>query len=394
MKLSGSLTSLAPTWVVIPTYWGMADAGIYDHPTPLEGMSTLPLLLDSLIQQDSPPDFTVLILVSTTAPEYAHEATMWVRQIIAPYTKKLNLYVADITAAQFLNQELLSHDLELGIESMQGYAAVRNLQLLIPAIMDAETIIAVDDDEVLPEIYLRQATKWIGKNHLGQKITGIAGPYLNDEGSPYIAEVENVSNILIDKSVFMNETMRWLMTHPDELVKTPMALGGNMIFHRELFTQVGFDPAITRGEDIDYLLNARIAGHSFYFDSKLTIIHRPPRHFEAPEYAKMQQDIIRFMYEREKLYLYDLSPNEFLPYPGRLLNDDFIPAALEALQAVTTPEMLSKFASPEEFILAAQTHTKEYASQYATFSIRWVKAIKLLQSQRIKDELLRFRLIR
>ena len=388
MKSSGYPISSTPIWIVIPTFWGDADAGIYDHPTPLDETGTLAFLLDSLLQQDSPPDFAALILISTTAPKYAREATTRVRQIITPYTKKLNLHVADIETAQFLNQELQSHGLNLGIESMSGYAAVRNLQLLIPAMMGAEIIVAVDDDEVLPKNYLEQATKWLGRDYEGEKITGVAGPYLNEDGSPYISEAEILSNILVDKSVFMNETMRQLMTHPNKLAKTPMALGGNMIFHRELFTRVGFDPAITRGEDIDYLINTRIAKHSFFFGPKLTITHLPPRHFEAPQYAKMRQDVIRFIYEREKLRLHNLASDEFLPYPGRLLNDDFIPAALDALHAVATPEMMSKFGSPEEIILAAQAYAKEYASQYATFSTHWEKAIKALKSQKIKDELI------
>jgi len=377
MKSFGSPTRI---WIVIPTYWGDADSGIYDHPTPLDEGGTLAFLLESLCKQDSVSSFSALILVSTTKSEYASQATARVRQIIASYTQKLNLYIADIKTAQFLDQELQSHGCDLQIASMQGYAAVRNLQLLIPATMGAEIIIAIDDDEVLPPNYLTQAAKWIG-----EKYTGIAGPYLNEEGSPYISEAKKVSNILVDKSVFMNETMRQLMAHPDKLKKTPMALGGNMIFHRELFTQVGFDPAITRGEDIDYLINARIAGQSFHFDPKMTITHLPPRHFEAPQYAKMRQDVIRFIYEREKLRLHNLSPDEFLPYPGHLLNDGFIPAALEALHAVATPEMVSKFGTPEEIITLAKVHAKKYVLEYETFSAYWRKAIKVLDPSKLNQ---------
>jgi len=379
MKSFGSPTRI---WIVIPTYWGDADAGIYDHPTPLDEEGTLALLLESLCEQDSVSSFSALILVSATKAEYASQATARVRQIIAPYTQKNNLHIADLKTAQFLDQELQSHGLDLRIASMRGYAAARNLQLLIPATMGAEIIIAIDDDEIIPKNYLTQAAKWIG-----EKYAGIAGPYLNEEGSPYIAEAEKVRNILVDKSVFMNETMRNLMTHPDKLKKTPMALGGNMIFQRELFTQVGFDPAITRGEDIDYLINARIAGQSFYFDPKLTITHLPPRHFEAPQYAKMRQDVIRFIYEKEKLRLHNLSPDEFLSYPGHLLDDDFIPAALEALRAVATPEMIAKFGAPEEIIASAQDYAKKYALEYEAFSTDWQKAIRVLGTQETRDKL-------
>lgn len=387
MNPSGSPVKSPPIWIVIPTYWGDAGTGIYDHPTPLEGKSTLLFLLESLLQQNPPFDFSTLILVSTTAPEYSDLATERVRQIISPYTEKLNLFLANQETAQCLDQELQSHNLDLGIRSMRGYAAVRNLQLLLPATMGAEIIIAIDDDETLPNNYLEQARKWIRRDYEGVKITGIAGPYLNKDGSAYIDEAKKVRNILIDKSVYMNETMRQLMTDPNEVKKTPMALGGNMIFHRDLFTQVGFDPAITRGEDTDYLINARMVGHIFYFDPKLTITHLPPRYFEAPQYAKMRQDVIRFIYEREKLRLYHLSASEFLPYPGILLEDDFIPAALDALHVVATPEMISKFGSPEEIIYFGQSHAKDFAPKYANFLKQWKRAIKVLKTQAIKDKL-------
>ncbi len=156
-----------------------------------------------------------------------------------------------------------------------------------------------------------------------------------------------------------------------------MALGGNMIFHKELFSQVGFDPAITRGEDIDYLINARIAGHPFFFNPRLSITHLPPRHFESSQYAKMRQDVIRFIYEKEKLRLNNLSPDEFAPYPGQLLSDDFIPAALEALHINASQEAISQFGSPEEIIAFAQAYAKERAPKYAVFAEQWVKASKV-----------------
>lgn len=368
----------APLWIVVPTYWGTADTGIYDHPTPLDGKSTLPRLLDSLLQQNFTTKFQTLILVSTTSPGHEPKATERVRSLLDPYTEKLNVYLADAETSRSIDQHLASHSLDLDIASMRGYAAMRNMQLLVPAALGAETIIAVDDDEVLPENYLQQATKWIGKIDGGQRITGIAGPYLDETGSPYIPEAEKVSNILVHKSYFMNQTMHQLMTQPDKLVRTPMALGGNMVFHRELFTQVGFDPAITRGEDIDYLINARILGHTFYFDPKLSITHLPPRRFESTQYAKMRQDVIRFIYEKEKLRLNNLSSDEFVPYPGKLLSDDFVPAALEALHTIATQKATSQFGSPEEIIRIAQEHSKEHAPKYVAFAEQWVKAIRVL----------------
>jgi len=134
-------------------------------------------------------------------------------------------------------------------------------------------------------------------------------------------------------------------------------------------------PAITRGEDIDYLINARIAKQFFHFDPKLNITHLPPRQFESPQYAKMRQDVIRFIYEQEKLRLHNLSPDEFLPYPGALLGDDFIHAALEALQRSATQAMIEKFGAPEDIIKFSQNYAKKYAPKYTQFSQNWRRAM-------------------
>ncbi len=48
-----------------------------------------------------------------------------------------------------------------------------------------------------------------------------------------------------------------------------------MILHRELFECVPFDPLVTRGEDVDYLINSRIFGFSFFLDNTLSVKHLP-----------------------------------------------------------------------------------------------------------------------
>lgn len=409
MKFSGFPDMMAPLWVVVPTYWGNAAEGIYDHPTPLGGESTLPLLLDSLVRQDYSYEFTVLILLSTTSPALEGKAVLCLRKLLAPYATKLNLLLADATAARHLSQTLNAHHLDLGVASMRGYAAVRNMQLLVPMTLGAQVIAAVDDDEVLPADYLSQAMKWIGRQQDGMRITGIGGPYLDASGSPFMAEAAEVCNILTDKSIFMNATLRQAMGNSlslraernnllplegdsremtDVLKVTPMAFGGNMVFHRELFTQVGFDPAITRGEDIDYVINARIAGQVFHFDSYLKITHLPPRYFEAPEYAKMRLDVTRFVYEREKIRHFGLPAQEFMPYPGVLLGEDFDRAALDALHDCATPEMISQFGSPVDVLQEAHAHARRAVLEYRAFANQWREAEAALDRHEVRESLL------
>jgi hypothetical protein len=388
MKFSGCPDTSAKIWFVIPTYWGNAGEGIYDHPTPLGGESTLPRLLDSIVAQEITSEFIVLILLSTTSPELEGEAAVCVRELLSPYADKLSLLLADAATARYMSKKIDAHGPVLGIASMRGYAAVRNMQLLVPMALGAEVIIAVDDDEVLPVDYLQQAMKWIGGVQNGRRITGIGGPYLDASGNAYMTEPEEVRNILVDKSVFMNAALRQVMGEGEGLIETSMAFGGNMIFHRDLFSQVGFDPAITRGEDIDYVINARIAGQMFHFDPHLTITHLPPRHFEAPQYAKMRQDVIRFVYERDKIRQHGLSAEDFVPYPGNLLRDDFDAAALAALRSCENPEMVMQFGTPEEVLREAQDHARQAAPEYGKFAAQWEKTGAILEAEAETGELI------
>jgi GT2 family glycosyltransferase len=367
-------------WVVVPTYWGNPDAGIYDHPTPLDGESTLPILFGSLAAQDVEESFRVLVLVSTTHDEINEAAAARAEGILDGYSSRLQLEMVNAQTAAKLDSVLRDFGLDLNIGKMRGYANVRNMQLLIPAAMGAEVIVALDDDEIVAPGYLRRAIRKIGRLANGKKVVGLAGPYLDDAGNPYLDEPAVETNLLLDKSILMNQAMKQLYEGGPGLSLSPLAFGGNMVFHRDLFTRVGFDPGITRGEDIDYLINARIAGIDFHFDPELTILHRPPRHYEAPLYAKLRQDVIRFQYERQKAIQFGLNREELGPYPGGLLTDDFPEIALDALKSVVTPDLAGNYGAPEEILETACREAEINLAAYRKFMHVWPKAIEQISS--------------
>ena len=370
-----------PIWVVIPTYWGRSGRALYDHPTPLQGQSTLPRLLESLVTQINAPDFKVLVLVAAVKQQENEIARERVIQLLAPFQDKLKLSLADEHTAKWIRGSSLMKKISSSI-SMQGYGNIRNLQLLIPASLGADVIIALDDDEIVPEEYLTRAQKWIGKKLGNRAVTGVGGPYLDSKGSPYLPELAMGTNLFAAKSVLINQTMRELMAKPDRLVETPMIFGGNMIFHKKLFSQVCFDPSIPRGEDIDYLINAKIAGESFFFDPKLVITHLPPRQYESPEYGKMKQDLIRFSYEREKLLLAGLNLSSFSPYPGCLIDEEVVHLAQDALFAIGSEALAELFGTPEEVVQEARDFAKYNLPRYFEFAKLWPEIIKEVQNNR------------
>jgi len=95
-----------------------------------------------------------------------------------------------------------------------------------------------------------------------------------------------------------------------------------------MFQSVPFDPMITRGEDIDYLINSRMFGFSFFLDNTLSIKHLPvPK--KHPQWKRIREDIYRFVYERAKIAsqyktgnMVMVSPEDFDPYPGEFLRED------------------------------------------------------------------------
>jgi hypothetical protein len=371
--------------IVIPTYWtwgserasGPVDA-VYDHPTPVDGESTLPRLLKSLTALEG-PQFTVLVLTAVTHPQLEQAAAAQVEQQIAPFRAHYPIVQASEADATFIRQRypgLADH------VQMRGYAGVRNLQLLLSHALGADAVVALDDDEVVSPDYLPTALRFVGREYRGERLLGLAGFYLDANGSVLLPERPRTGNIFLDKSAIMNEGTRALQAAAEQLVLTPVAFGGAMVFHRDLFTCVGFDPGITRGEDIDYLINARLAGYDFWLDKELVITHLPPGAYGALPYAKLAQDVYRFLYEREKLRLAGMDPAQFDPYPGRFLRYDVEEQALAALQQMATPAEEARSGSPGEILAQALRHGQEAPPRYFAFAQRWPRLMEALGGDR------------
>lgn len=381
--------------VIIPTYWTWpsresqrAVVASYDHPTPLDGESTLPPLLDDLSKQQK-RDFRVLILTGLTHPDLGEAAGAHMRALLEPYRQRLEIRLCDAPAWEKLKSIMELSEAQSQMLHLGSYSGVRNLQLLIPHILDSEVIIALDDDERVEPDYMERALKYIGKTVNGQKVSGLAGPYLQRDGSVLLKEPPLTGNPLLDKAHHINEAMRALNQSKDALVPSPMALGGNMLFHHDLFTQVCFDPGITRGEDIDYLINARLQGIGWWFDANLTILHLPPHHYDTPPYQRTREDVLRFIYESDKLRLHGyVKPDWLDPYPGALLSGDLVEQALSALGTQATPELIARFGDPQTIVEQAQAHAAHYAPRYPSFQQAWRELMARIE----QDALLRHKL--
>ena len=390
--------------VTIPTYWTWPQGtpprpsdAIFDHPTPVDGISTLPRLLDSLLAAQRGLPFDVLVVVGVVDMALGARAEARVREILAAYGDPIRvghtapdmsrptpswLFVppADIVS---LGKALERAGFPPETLSPHTYPGIRNVHLIIPYLLGYDLVIALDDDESIPPDYFRRVQEALDANTSG----GIAGLYLDTRGDPYLPTASRTGNIFLDKAHWMNDALRDVLRADARWVSTLVGFGGNMVVSRSLIQRVGFDPYITRGEDIDYILNAALVGVKFVLDRELYITHMPPRQYDVHPYAKLAQDVRRFLYEREKLRLARSERGEWeimeelfrSPYPGRFLADDVEEHALVALRALADEDAIHLWGTPEAIVEQAVERARALAPHYTAFASTWNTLISNLQ---------------
>ncbi len=324
------------TIMVIPTYWGrdsetgwqMGDE-IYDHPTPVDQEGTLARTLESL-KIIKNKDFELIILVAVTTPELIDQAYQRAEEIVKKSCPPVKTYlIGDNELQTAKNIYWQKSDLNPELLSLRGYSNIRNICLYTTYIMEADTAVLIDDDEVFedPE-FMDKAEEFIGGRLYGQTVDGVAGYYLNRKNE-YYDDVE-IEPWMTFWNRFGSKTRAFdkIIGSEPRLKKTPFAFGGLMVIHRNLFKIVPFDPEMTRGEDIDYLINAKMFGFNFFLDNKLAIKHLPPGKHHAV-WKRLRQDIYRFFYEKAKIESQEERPNmieieaeDFDPYPGEFMKAD------------------------------------------------------------------------
>jgi hypothetical protein len=257
-------------------------------------------------------------------------------------------------------------------------------------------IVALDDDEIVtdPE-FLRKATVSLGLELDGEVVHGLSGHYEQEDGSILLKADPGKSasrNIFDQKASIMNEATEMLEAQAGSIVKTPFCFGGNMEFTMDMARAVGFDPGITRGEDIDYLINARMEGMQFFLRKDLRILHCPPKggSYKDTSTSKLEQDVIRFMYEQKKLQasqehpaLHPVTARDLMPYPGKFLEGDLQDDACEALSSAGYDGDCS------DFIRSVRAGLDDRVSAYLQFRERWPVTMEALsESSDVRDQLM------
>ncbi len=402
------------TTIVIPTYWGwprghtgLSEDSIFDHPTPIDGVELLSRCLESLKTLRT-HSFRVLTITAPVNPKLDSEAEKRVEGLIEAFRTSYPIGQFAPSDLKRVRTAIEREGLAPGLVSLDSYAQIRNCQILASVLLDSDLIVAIDDDETVPPDYLERAVESVDKLQNGTaEAAGLAGIYLDAAGEYHLkasAEEKLSENKFIRKAVLINEQFDACFAPEQRVVETPLALGGNMVFPPGLFRSVSFDPGITRGEDIDYLMNSRLFGYSWFLDKELQITHLPPRASAADPvtttaYAKLQRDVLRFVYQRQKIRVSqdhpDLEPlhsENFGIYPGEFLKDDLEAQALEALKALR-PEDADKryFPRPETLLELARERAKQ-AEEYPAFNASWKTVLEMVDADKELKERMRRKL--
>jgi len=323
--------------MVIPSYWGRrkevgwkeGDA-IYDHPTPLDEEGTLLRCLQSInILKDK--SFSLVIIGVSTARDIEKDVESKLAKIIHSFGPEMPTYIFSHSQMRKLSDKVVERGDKtlVPLLDITGYSNVRNACLIAAQLLSADIAVLIDDDEVFEDPdFMSKAAEFMTEEVEGKKVLAKAGYYINPGGSYLIKREKEPWMTYWNKAEIMNTSFDQIIGQPPRIKETPFVFGGNLVVHRDLFSKIPFDPHITRGEDIDFLMNVKMFGYPFFLDNELAIHHyAPPK--GHPLWCRQREDIYRFVYEKEKLIsqyskegMVLLTAEDLDPYPGAFLKDN------------------------------------------------------------------------
>lgn len=388
--------------VLIPTYvsasrrsQGGAVTTTYDHATPLSSEGELPRCLDSLRCVRGLG--TVVILVAAEAA-IENQAASKIRGIASQFPD-LDIVVVGAPEAALVRQRMeqlgiITH----GEVGLSGYGAVRNMGLLMANVLGFDAAVFVDDDEVIDdEAFLERAMYGLGKlTRRGVPILAKTGYYLNDQDSYLSRRSTKWYDRYWEQGKAFNAWITRAMRGP-RLSRSNHVCGGCLALHKEAFKRVSFDPWISRGEDLDYMLDLRMYGSDIWFDNTWVLRHLPPK--TPREGMRFRQDIFRWLYEYRKLEyartqidLMQIKPQSLLPYPGPFLTADVVKRIKRTalLRSIGRPDGKGYREAAKAASNEAAHYAESHCGKYFEFQFMWPTLMLRMEN----DAILRTALMR
>lgn len=378
--------------VLIPTYISArrkTDVGsvtaTYDHTTTLSCKGELPRCLDSLRKVRGLGQIVILVAAE---PSIENRAASKIRNV-AEYFSDLDITVIAAPELALIRQRMGQLGVPVREEiGLEGYGAVRNLGLLVANMLDFDAAVFLDDDSVIEdEAFLEKAMYGLGKlTRRGIPILAKTGYYLNSEGSYRSSRSAKWYDRFWEQGKAFNEWIERAMRGP-RLSRSNHVCGGCLALHKEAFRRVSFDPWISRGEDLDYMLDLRMYGSDIWFDNRWVMRHLPPA--TPREGLRFRQDIFRWLYEcckieyaRTQIDLLQIKPQSLQPYPGPFLEPSVAKRIKRTawLRSIGRPDGKGYRRAAKSATTDAARYGEEHCSHYFQFQFKWPAIMARLEN--------------
>jgi hypothetical protein len=346
----------------------------------------LRILLNSLRDLNS-EEFRVIILNTTDPPDTSVEEM--IGRMRKDYERHLKIMYCSILDLWKIHEFLENNGFSDMVSdiSFKGYANFRNFGLIVARILKSKFVLMLDDDEIVNERdFLKRVKDGMGNRMNGKRLYGKTGYYVyRDE--MYKLKPKGVRRRKMWPAIQnINQVLENAVESKRRFNEAQIALGGLMFLHEKLYTKIPFDPEVPRGEDTDYLMNARQWGFRFVIDNQFRILHCPLRN-KIDFWEQLRQDIYRFVYVREKLsYFNNINVKDFEPYPGVFLKRDLeyratvtsINYATRALKRNQKKYFREHMRNIEITFKDAKEHAVRNAHKYFRFQKRWQEMMRIV----------------
>ena len=385
--------------VIIPSYWdrtarpgALGARGVYDYTTPIDKpLPELESCLSSLEQVSGVLRVIVLVVAPTDCEEAARAR---VRSICRAHAD-LNPLIIGSQEAELVEHAVgrLAHHVTGETVSLRGYGAIRNMGLAVAAVLGHDVVVFLDDDEVaLGEDFLTRAVWGLGSlTRQNLQVLVKSGFFVDALGSPYAEPSESWSEKYWSKAADFNRVMERAQTAPTRITRSNHLCGGCCALHAAAFSKVPFDPYITRGEDLDYVLNLRANGMDVWFDNEWYVQAQPPEEMAGAPSVFMQ-DVHRWLYEYRKLDamnarrdLRTITTESLMPYPAPWLSQGVRRRVFQTAlrRFLMGPNRLAYLRILTKGRHDADKFARSACSRYLSFAMMWPAIMSALWDDRM-----------
>lgn len=384
--------------IVIPSFWGrgtaagLGERGAYDYTTPID--KPLPELENCLTSLEQVSG-VLRVIVLVVAPQDCEESARARVDSICRAHANLNPLVIGAPEAKLVKRAVsrTAHHVTGETVSLRGYGAIRNMGLAVAAILGHDVVVFLDDDEVaLDSEFLTRAVWGLGSlTRQNLQILAKSGFFVDVDGSPYARPSTAWTERYWSKAAGFNQVMGRAQNAATRVTRSNHLCGGCCALHAAAFSKVPFDPYITRGEDLDYVLNLRANGLDVWFDNEWFVRAQPPEEM-APAPSLFMQDVYRWLYEYRKLGamnarrdLRTITSESLMPYPAPWLSEGVRRRVFQTAlrRMVKGPDRLAYLRILTRGRFEADRFARSASSRYLSFAMVWPTVVSAIWDDRV-----------